>query len=316
MLLVQASLLCEPGVVADWTVLVPGRAASLFISHPAQLPCFFLVVHNFDISKPQTAAICSHFAELSRRLATPMGRGVGLIAGDFNFPHDSGVRWKGDEANRFCIDVPSPNDQTARRAWRPLTANTMLATDHAPTYLKYAKAKRARHRASSSTSSSSASASSSASSSVAAHVDVLRWTASAIDHCYVDILAMQTSTTRCTGGTSENLWDLRTTGISDHAPVGVLVSRIASRRAKLFPPLPRWVTSSPAFGLETTKQIRLLPDIGSAFELLASIKDIIRKTAASTERLIRRGAAQRPAIRAARLVSAAAALERGNGTAI
>ena len=105
-------------------------------------------------------------------------------------------------------------------------------------------------------------------------------------------------------------------GISAPALVGVLVSCIASRRATLSPPLPRWVTSSPAVGLESTMQIWRPLDTGFAFERLDSIRDIIRKIAAITERLIRRSATQRPAMRAALLVSAAAAVKRGDGTAI
>jgi hypothetical protein len=97
-----------------------------------QPPCFFLVVHNYQLTRVQIASVCTHFLELSSKLDSPWGRGIGLISGDFNFPHDSATRWKGDSGAEFSIAAPSPNDQSAKRAWRTITDGTMLATDHAP----------------------------------------------------------------------------------------------------------------------------------------------------------------------------------------
>ena len=78
------------GAQIEWHVVVPGRVAFLFVERAGELPCYFLGVHNFDLSVQQVALACSTRVALSARLGAARGRGVGLICGDFNFTYAEG----------------------------------------------------------------------------------------------------------------------------------------------------------------------------------------------------------------------------------
>ena len=185
---------------ASFSEVVAGRVGCLSLALARGPRCYFLGIHNFELGEKLKDVFDFQRGRAHWIREQGVAPGIGVIYGDFNFAASLAPRWRFGAGFALKAIGQTASDRSGRQKWAPLLNRTIDVTKHEATHTSITRDTFAPGRT------------------------PAEGTASVIDHVYLDIDAWQHEFTWSSTNPVYSPFQMKSWGISDHAPVEVTVS--------------------------------------------------------------------------------------------